>query len=160
MRPRSLSTSLLLTCLVPALAAAQSAGSARVSLRLLTAITVTGTQDLDFGTIASTQVRTVAPKNGGRFTIQGTGNTPVLVQFTQLPASLGPNLALSSWTGLAGSSPGSGSATAIVPLPGGSLVVTLAGNGRYFLWLGATLSAASAAAGVYSVPVVVTVIYN
>ena len=151
---------LLLLYAVPALARAQSAGSSRATVRLLPAISVTGTQDLDFGTIASTQVVTVQARNGGRFTIQGTSSTPVLIEFTSLPAALGPNLGLSAWTGLANTSPGSGGAAAFTPSPGGTRSATLATNGRYFLWFGATLNATNAAPGTYTVPVVITVVYN
>jgi spore coat protein U-like protein len=151
---------LLLLYAVPALARAQSSGSSHVTARLLPAISVTGTQDLDFGTIASTQVVTVLAKNGGRFPIQGTSNTPVLNEFTSPPSALGPNLALTSWAGLANTSPGNGGATAFVPVPGGTRSATLANNGRDVLWLGATLSATLAAPGTYSVPIVITVVYN
>lgn len=151
---------LLLPYAVPALARAQSSGSSRVTVRLLPSLSVTGTQDLDFGTVASTQVVSVVARNGGRFTIQGTSNTPVLIEFTSLPVALGPNLALSSWAGLANTAPGSGSATAFVPVAGGTRSATLANNGRYFLWLGATLNATNAVPGTYSVPIVITVVYN
>ena len=151
---------LLLLYAVPALARAQSSGSSLATARLLPAISVTGTQDLSFGTIAATQVVPVAAKNGGRFTIQGTSNTPVLIEFTALPSALGPNLLLSAWTGLANTSPGSGGALAFVTVAGGVRSATLANNGRYYLWLGATLSATNATPGTYSVPVVITVVYN
>ncbi len=151
---------LLLLYAVPALARAQASGSSRASATILPAISVAGTQDLAFGTIASTQVVTIQPKDGGRFTIQGTSNTPVLIEFTSLPAALGPNLALSAWTGLANTSPGNGGATAFIPVAGGTRAATLANNGRYFLWFGATLTATNAAPGAYSVPVIVTVVYN
>ncbi len=151
---------LLLACAAPSTLRAQFTGNALVTLRLLPAITVTGTQDLDFGNIAPTQVSTVQAKNGGRFSVQGTASTPVVIQFTSLPASLGPNLALTGWTGLRNTVPGSGSATVMTPVPGGSLSATLAGTGRYYLWLGATLTASNAASGTYSVPVIITVVYN
>jgi hypothetical protein len=67
---------------------------------------------------------------------------------------------LSSWTGLANTSPGSGGATAFTPVAGGTRSGVLANNGRYFLWLGATLTATNAPPGTYTVPVVVTVVYN
>lgn len=160
MRRASCLCLLLLLYAVPALARAQSSGSSRATVQLLPAISVTGTQDLDFGTIASIQVVTVQAKNGGRFTIQGIASTPVLIEFTSLPAALGPNLALSAWTGLANTSPGSGGAAAFTPSSGGTRSATLATNGRYFLWFGATLNATNAAPGTYTVPVVITVVYN
>lgn len=156
--PPTLLAALLL--LLPVGLAAQASGSALARLRLFPGITVTGTQDLAFGNIASTAVKTVAANGGGRFSIQGQANTPVVVQFTQLPASLGANLALGAWTGLGNRAPGAGGATAFVPVAGGTHAATLSTNGRYFIWLGATLTATGALAGTYSTPIVITVGYN
>jgi hypothetical protein len=158
----ALALGLSLLALTPARGAlhAQSSGSAVARARVLAAITVSGDNDLDFGVIAATQTKTVAAKSGGRFSVLGRASTPVLVQFTQLPSALGPNLVLSAWTGLRNTSPGSGGATAFTPVAGSTLAATLSNIGRYYLWLGATLTATNAAPGSYSVPVVVTVVYN
>lgn len=139
---------------------AQSTGSALVQLTLLPSVTVAGVQDLDFGNVAAFSTTTVLARDGGLFRIQGQGNAPVLIQLTQLPAALGTNLALGSWTGLHGRNPGTGSATAFTPVAGGSLPVVLHSTGRYFVWLGATLTATGAPPGPHSAPIVITVGYN
>lgn len=139
---------------------AQSSGAAFTRARVLAAIAVSGGNDLDFGLVAATQTKTIAAKSGGRFSVLGRANTPVLITFTQLPSALGPNLALSTWAGLRNTSPGSGGATAFTPVAGGTLTATLSNIGRYYLWLGATLTATNATPGSYSVPVVITVVYN
>lgn len=135
-------------------------GSALVTTVVLPGISVTGTQDLQFGTIGSFGTRTVAPTGGGRFSIQGQAATPITIQFTQLPATLGLNLAVSAWTGLGNTSPGAGGALPFIPVAGGSSSATLSVNGRYFVWIGATLTTTGAVAGTYSAPVVITVGYN
>ena len=158
----ALGLSLILLAAIPARGAlhAQSSGAAFTRALVLPAITVTGTRDLDFGLVVPTQTRIVAAKNGGTFSIQGVALTPVVIQFTQLPPSLGTGLSVGSWTGLRNIVPGSGSATAFTPVPGGSMPAVLSPQGRYFLWFGATLTTTNALPGNYSVPVVVTVVYN
>lgn len=139
---------------------AQSSGEAFTRARVLAAIAVSGDNDLDFGLVAATQTKSIPAKSGGRFSVLGRASTPVLITFTELPSALGPSLALSAWTGLRNTSPGSGGATVFSPVAGGTLAATLSNIGRYYLWLGATLTATSAAPGNYSVPVVITVVYN
>ncbi|HEU4801197.1 MAG TPA: hypothetical protein VFS94_11280 [Gemmatimonadales bacterium] len=141
-------------------AEAQSSGSTLVQLTLLPSLAVTGTQDLAFGTVASFSSTTVLARDGGRFTIQGQPNAPVVIEMTQLPPNLAPNLSLDAWTGLHGRAPGAGGATAFAPVPGGSLFAVLHTNGRYFIWLGATLTATGAPPGAHSAPLVITVGYN
>jgi hypothetical protein len=153
-------TMALMPLAAPSLASAQSQGSARAVARVLQSIIVTGQRDLDFGSIAPTQSKTVTARQGGRFRISGRANTPVLIQFTQLPASLGPGLVLSSWTGQRNTTNGNGGATSFTPVAGGSLPATLGNNGRYFIRLGATLTASGATPGSYSVPVTITVLYD
>lgn len=158
---RSVATALLLVAASAGSSAeAQSVGSALVQLTLLPSLTVTGQRDLEFGSVPAFSSTTVLARDGGRFNIQGQGNAPVLVQLTQLPATIAPNLALGTWTGLHGANPGAGSATSFTPAAGGSLSVVLHGTGRYFLWLGATLTATGAPPGPHSAPIVITVGYN
>ncbi len=139
---------------------AQSTGSALVQLTLLPSISVTGVADLEFGNVAAFSTTTVLARDGGQFRIQGQASAPVLIELTQMPATLAPNLALGAWTGLHGANPGVGSAVAFTPVPGGSLSVVLHNTGRYFVWLGATLTATGAPPGPHSAPVVITVGYN
>lgn len=142
------------------LAEAQASGSAHASATVLASIIVTSQRDLDFGNVASSQVKTVAARQGGRFRISGAASTPVLIQFSALPAALGPNLTLGNWTGQRNTTSGNGGSINFTPSAGGSLAVTLSNRGRYFIRLGATLTASGAAPGSYSVPVVITVVYN
>jgi hypothetical protein len=158
-RPPALATLLALLA-APFPAHAQSQGSARVTAQVRQSIIVTGLRDLDFGNIASTQAKTVTARQGGRFRIRGRHNMPVLIQFTQLPASLGPGLALSDWTGWQNDRNNNNGASAFTPVAGSSLSATLSNNGRYFIRLGATLTATGATPGSYSVPVVITVVYD
>lgn len=155
-------TALLVLVAAPAggLIEAQSTGSALVQLTLLPSISVTGVADLEFGNVAAFSTTTVLARDGGQFRIQGQASAPVLIELTQMPATLAPNLALGAWTGLHGANPGVGSAVAFTPVPGGSLSVVLHNTGRYFVWLGATLTATGAPPGPHSAPVVITVGYN
>jgi hypothetical protein len=157
---RSLPLLLLASIPVGGSADAQSSGSAVVQLTLLPSLTVTGTQDLAFGTVASFSSTTVLARDGGRFSIQGQVDAPVLIELTQLPLTLAPNLALGAWTGLHARAPGAGGATAFAPAAGGLLSAVLSSNGRYFIWLGATLTATGAPPGAHSAPIVITVGYN
>lgn len=158
---RSISALLLLTG-APAggPAEAQSSGSTLVQLTLLPSLTVTGTQDLAFGTVASFSSTTVLARDGGRFSIQGQAGAPVMIELTQLPLTLAPNLALGAWTGLHNRAPGAGGATGFAPVPGESFSAVLSTSGRYFVWLGATLTATGASPGAHSAPIVITVGYN
>jgi hypothetical protein len=158
--PRVLVAMALVPLAAPSLASAQSQGAARATARVLQSIIVTGLRDLDFGSIAPTQAKTVTAQQGGRFRIRGQRNTPALIQFTQLPSSLGPGLTLSDWTGWQNNRNNNNGASAFTPVAGGSLSATLSNNGRYFIRLGATLTATGASPGSYSVPVVITVMYD
>ena len=139
-------------------AVAQASGSITASTTVLTALSVTGTGDLAFGTVASTQTKTVAPVAGGRFTVDGPGSGSVLVSFT-LPAALGANVNIGSWTGLSNKVNVAGTASALTVSAAGQSQ-TLSASGRLFVWIGATLNTVSALGGSYSAPVQMTVVYN
>lgn len=138
---------------------AQTAGALSARATVLPSLTVAGT-DLAFGNVARTSVKTVLAKNGGRFTVTGPGSTPITIRFVSVPAALGANLLLTGWTGLHGPSNGTGAATAFVPATGLTLTVTLSPSGAYHVWLGATLTAANAVPGTYSVPIRFDVAYQ
>jgi hypothetical protein len=139
-------------------AVAQVAGSIAARATVLTALSVTGSADLAFGTVASTQTKTVAPAAGGRFMVDGPGNGSVLVSFT-LPAALGANVNLGGWTGLSNKVNVTGTANPLT-VSGAGQSVTLSASGRLFVWVGATLSTVGALGGSYSAPVQMTVVYN
>ncbi|MBA3659553.1 MAG: hypothetical protein H0W67_08145 [Gemmatimonadales bacterium] len=100
----------------------------------------------------------MAPAAGGTFQISGSSSTPVDIFFT-LPAALGPNLGIGTWTGLSNTSNSSDSATALT-VSAGPPTRTLGPSGKLHVWVGATLTTSGAAAGSYAVPVVLTVVYN
>jgi hypothetical protein len=150
---------LLAGLLVPASGRAQTSWNISTTATVVSALTVTGTADLAFGTVATTSSKVVLARNGGRFSVDGASSQPVTVSFA-LPADLGDAaVAVGSWTGLWGTSPGAGAATAFVP-SSAPQTFTLSGTGRLFLWVGGTLVTTAAPTGSYSSPIVVTVVYN
>lgn len=150
---------LLATTLLAGTSEGQTTGSFSTRARVIAALTVTGTADLAFGTVASTSSKVVLARNGGRFSIDGAGNQPVNVSLA-LPATLGhPAVVVGSWTGLQGTSPGSGAASAFVP-SAAPQTFTLSNTGRLFLWIGGTIVTTAAPTGNYVSPIVLTVVYN
>ena len=131
--------------------------SARATV--VSALTVAGTADLAFGNVAQTSSKVVPAKNGGRFSVTGAASQPVSVSFA-LPVDLGnPAVAVGTWTGLRGTTPGAGAATAFVPA-GPPATFTLSAGGRLFFWIGATVTTTAAPVGSYSSPLTLTVVYN
>ena len=137
----------------------QTTGSFSTQARVIAALGVTGTADLAFGIVATTSSKVVLAKNGGRFSVVGAANQPVSVSFA-LPATLGhPAVVVGSWTGLQGTAPGAGAATAFVP-SAAPQSFTLSGTGRLFIWIGGTVVTTAAPTGNYVSPLVLTVVYN
>jgi hypothetical protein len=136
---------------------AQTSGSINATATVLSALSVTGT-DLAFGNVAPTQTKAVAAASGGTFTVTGSNSAPVSVSFT-LPATLGTNVSIGSWTGLSSTVNNSGSASALT-VSGAAQSRTLSDSGSLYIWVGATLTTAAATPGVYSAPVTLTVSYN
>lgn len=157
-------TSLQLALLVAAIAVAgtipaeaQTSGSINATATVLSALSVTGT-DLDFGNVAPTQTKAVAAASGGTFTVTGSNSAPVSLSFT-LPATLGANVAIGTWTGLSNTVNNSATASALT-VSGTSQSRTLSGSGSLYIWVGATLTTAAATPGSYSGPVTLTLSYN
>jgi spore coat protein U-like protein len=149
----------LLLALLPSGARGQTSGGLSARATVVASLTVSGTADLAFGTVATTSSKVVLARNGGRFSINGAANQPVGVSLA-LPPDLGHSaVVVGSWTGLQGTSPGAGAASAFTP-SGTSQTFTLSGAGRLFLWVGATLVTTAAPIGNYSSPIVLTVVYN
>ena len=150
---------LLATTLLAGTSEGQTTGSFSTRARVIAALTVTGTADLAFGTVATTSSKVVLARNGGRFSIDGAGNQPVSVSLA-LPATLGhPAVVVGAWTGLQGTSPGAGAASAFVP-SAAPQTFTLSNTGRLFLWIGGTIVTTAAPTGSYVSPIVLTVGYN
>lgn len=150
---------LLAGLLLPAGGRAQTTWNISTTATVVSALSVTGTADLAFGTVATTSSKVVLARNGGRFSIDGAGSQPVSVSFA-LPADLGnAAVVVGSWTGLQGTAPGAGAAAAFVP-SSAPQTFALSGTGRLFLWVGGTLTTTAAPTGSYSSPIVLTVVYN
>lgn len=142
---------------------AQSAGTLSTRAQVLPAITING-RVLDFGTITGNQSATVAPTSNkaGRFELLGPTGTGVVFSIVSLPANFGiPTLTLGAWQGRHNSSPSAngGGSVAFTPSAGYSATYVLANPGRYYVWLGGTVTAAGAPAGTYTTPIVVSVGY-
>lgn len=132
---------------------------------VLQALTVTGDAPLAFGNIAPSQVKTVAAgaAASGHFSLNGAPGSSVSFRFNALPANLQiAGLTLSAWSGLHRDANTAAGATAFVPTAGVAQSVTMnAADGNYFVWLGATLTAAAVVApGNYTEPIVLEVFYN
>lgn len=128
-------------------------------------LNASGAQSLTFGTIfpgvASSVLRSDAAR-AGEFQITGAKSTPVRVTFT-LPATLSLGrqsvpLQFAAGDGGVSTSGTIGTATAFDPrVP---LTATLSGQGRLYLFLGATaLPSGQQAAGTYAANVTITVCY-
>jgi hypothetical protein len=157
---KSLQLALLVTALTAARTiegGAQTSGSINATATVLSALSVTGT-DLAFGNVAPTQTKAVAAASGGTFTVTGSNSAPVSLSFT-LPASLGPNVSIGTWTGLSNTVNDPGTASALT-VSGAAQSRTLSSSGSLYVWVGATLTTASATPGSYSAPVTLTVSYN
>ncbi len=146
-------------------ARAQNSGSINATASVLNAIAVTGS-DLAFGNVAQSQVKTVAPNGtgAGTFTVAGTVNTPVVLSFSSLPADVNSvDLPLSAWQFMAADVNSTASLSASPIVVGNTFTGTLNATGGYFVWVGATVSAAAAAApGNYTstTPITLEVVYQ
>jgi len=124
---------------------------------------VTGRRDLDFGTMIAGVPTSVLPTAGGFFLINGVRGAEIQIQLT-LPGALdGPGgsapLTFGPTDGAHGNSPATGSSTVFDPrLP---FIATLANSGRYYVWLGGTVSPPSQlTGGTYTATVALTVTYT
>jgi hypothetical protein len=144
---------------------AQNSGSINAKANVLAAITVTGT-DLDFGNVAQSQTKVIAPDaaTAGKFTIVGLNGAPVVMNFSSLPANVNnAGLPLSAWQKMQNSANTTGSLSATPITVGSAFNGTLSGTGNNYVWVGATLSAGAAVApGTYtsSTPITLQVVYQ
>ena len=152
MRIPTLGLLLPLALLVVPIASAQSSASqsATISATVISALSMTKSQDLAFGSIAQGTARTVAvtDASAAKFTIIGHASTPVTVSYTA-PANLTSASNTLPFSAIVrahtADAPASSSA-----LPSGGLI-TLNGSGHGYVFLGGTLTAsASQAVGAYS----------
>ena len=141
-------------------AEAQASGNINAKATVLSALSITGT-DLDFANVAPTQTKAIAAASGGTFTVTGSAGAPVLVSFA-LPATLGTNVNVGTWTGLFNTVNNAGTAVALTvsAAPQARTISGVVGVGNLFIWVGATLTTVAATPGSYSAPVTLTVVYN
>ncbi len=156
--PPTLAVAFALLCAPASVGVAQSSGSMQVTGTVLSAITVTGT-DLAFGVVLPTQTKTVAPAAGGKFVLTMQRNAPVSITYS-VPSSLGPNVAIANWTGLASFFNNTFLATPVTVVGTGGTQNASSPTGALYIWVGARLSTTGAAAGSYSAPITLTVAYN
>lgn len=155
MRPGILVVALGL-CVLGAAPAAAQGGPNRT-------LEVAGRRDLDFGTMIAGVSTTIGTTAGGFFLVTGIKGTEVQIQLT-LPTALdGPGgsapLTFRSTDGAHGGSPATGSATVFDPsLP---ITVVLSNSGRYYVWLGGTVSPPTQlSGGTYTATIALTATYT
>jgi hypothetical protein len=136
-------------------------GTINATATVLSAITVNGAKDLDFGNVTPGVNKAVAitDAGAGRFDVTKAAATAVALTFT-LPANLtsgGNNLPIGSWTGGYNTSNSPVGATGFTP----SAAATNTGSvGNIWVFIGATVSpGAGQAAGAYTGAVTMQVAY-
>ena len=139
-------------------------GSIQATAQVQTPITVTGTQNLQFGNVFPGVAKAVAysdATNGGKFSVAGQASTPVTYSFT-LPANLtsgGNNLPIGSWLGYVNTTSSTSGGSAITP-SATPATATLSGSGALFFFVGATVTpSGTQVAGSYTGTVTLTVSY-
>jgi len=147
---------------------AQTSGSINVNALVRQPITITNGQDLDFGVVLQGTPKTIAETAAaaGRFDATGTANANVNIDFT-LPANLvngANNLPIGSWTGCYNQSAATNSSgcTAIANMASTTATAfgNVAGAGRLWVFVGATVTPAAAqAVGSYTNTATLTLTY-
>lgn len=151
-----------------ATAQAQAAAQANINAtaRILTALTVNGAQALDFGDVllSSSKVLPASDPSSGHFTVAGSPNAEVDVDFT-FPTTLddggGNSLSVGTWTGLEGVNLGRGAAAAFDPNSTFTRRLGTTVGDLLNLYLGGTVtSAGGEPAGTYSNTIQMDVSYT
>ncbi len=147
---------------------AQTSGTINARAIVRQPITITAGQDLDFGIVLQGTPRTIAETAAaaGRFDATGTASANVNVNFT-LPANLvsgANNLPIGTWTGCYNQTAAvnSSGCTTIASMAGTTATTfgNVAGAGRLWVFVGATVSPAAAqAVGTYTNTVTLTLTY-
>lgn len=164
-----LSTGLLVVLSLPATSAAQTSGNITATARVRQPITIAAGQNLDFGIVIQGTPATIASTAAaaGRFDATGTPSANVNVNFT-LPANLvdasANTLPIGTWTGCFNQAAAINSAgcTAIASLAATTPTSfgNVAGTGRLWVFVGATVTPAAAqAVGTYNGTVTMTLTY-
>lgn len=146
-----------------ATAEAQNSASIQATATVLSAITVTAGNDLQFGNVTPGVNRTVAiaDAGAGRFDVAKAASSGVTLSFT-LPTDLSSGsdlLPIGTWTGGWNTSQTPAGATTFTPSAAGTNTAATAGTALH-VYVGATVSPAAAQpAGAYSGNVTMSVVY-
>jgi hypothetical protein len=144
-------------------AEAQNSANINATATVLSALTVTGANDLQFGNVTPGVNKTVAitDAGAGRFNVVKAANQGVTLTFT-LPTNLSDgsnNLPIGSWTGGWNASATPVGATAFTPSAAGTNTTATAGT-TIFVYVGATVTPAAAqVAGSYTNTVTMSAVY-
>jgi hypothetical protein len=144
-------------------AEAQNSANINATATVLSAITVTGANDLQFGNVTPGVNKTVAiaDAGAGRFNVVKAANQGLTLSFT-LPTNLSDgsnNLPIGSWTGGWNTSASPVGATAFTPSAAGTNTAATAGT-TIFVYVGATVTPAAAqVAGSYTNTVTMSAVY-
>jgi hypothetical protein len=144
-------------------AEAQTSANINATATVLSAVTVAGATDLQFGNVTPGVNKTIAiaDAGAGRFDITKAAASGVTLAFT-LPANLasgGDLLPIGSWTGGWNTANTPAGATAFTPSAGGTNTAVTAGT-ALFVFVGATVSPPAAQpAGSYSGTVTMSAVY-
>ncbi len=170
MRVSTKVSAVLLASLSLATTANAQSASGSINARALVRqpITITNGQDLDFGIVIQGTAKSISETAAaaGRFDATGTASANVNVNFT-LPANLanGPaNLPIGTWTGCfnQAAAVNSSGCTTIASMAGTTATAfgNVAGSGRLWVFVGATVTPAAAqAVGTYTGLVTLTLTY-
>lgn len=161
----SLALALAAAAVLAVPAQAQNSGSISATATVLSSIAVNGT-DLAFGNVAQSQVKTVTPDGAGAgaFHVAGAASTPIVLNFSSLPADVGDaGLPLSAWQYMAADVNSTASLSPAAASVGATFNGTTNATGDYYVWVGATVSAgAGVAPGSYTstTPITLDVVYQ
>ena len=142
---------------------AQTSADIQATATVLSAVTVTAGNDLQFGNVTPGVAKTVgiADAGAGRFDVIKAATQGVTLSFT-LPTDLtsgANNLPIGSWTGGWNTSATPAGATTFTPSPAGTNTTATAGT-TISVYVGATVSPAAApVAGSYTGDVTMAVVY-
>lgn len=146
-----------------ATAEAQTSANIQATATVLSALTVTGASDLQFGNVTPGVNKTIgiADAGAGRFDITKAASQGVTLSFT-LPTDLSDgtnNLPIGTWTGGWNTSATPAGATTFTPGAGGTNTAATAGT-TLSVYVGATVSpAVGQPAGSYSGTVTMSAVY-
>jgi hypothetical protein len=144
-------------------AEAQNSANINATATVLSAITVTAANDLQFGNVTPGVNKTVAitDAGAGRFNVVKAANQGLTLTFT-LPTNLSDgtnNLPIGTWTGGWNTSATPVGATAFTPNAAGTNTAVTAGT-TVFVYVGATVTPAAAqVAGSYTNTVTMSAVY-